>query len=315
VQKLAASVVIATKNRRRELGNALRSALLQSVAPEVIVIDDGSSDGTSEFVRDTFPQVKVVRAEVSRGYIFQRNRGAEIARGEILFSIDDDAVFTTEHVVEQTLGEFDRAIVGAVAIPFIEPRKSVTEHQRAPSAELVWVTHDFIGTAHALRRDVFLSLGGYRQELIHQGEESDYCIRMLDAGYIVRAGNADPIHHFESPQRSYERMDFYGSRNSVMFAWQNVPMPYLPVHLAVTSWNCVTWTSQPKRFLRRAGAVMGAFGAMIRHSRIPVRTDTYRLFRELKTGGPVLLTAIEGRLARPRWHGAADGNAEMPSAG
>lgn len=313
MEKLTASVVITSKNRKRELGDALRSALLQSAAPEVIMIDDGSTDGTSEFVRDNFPQVEVVRSEVSRGYVFQRNRGAEIARGEIVFSIDDDAVFTTERVVEQTLREFDRGIVGAVAIPFIEPRKSVTEHQRAPSAGFVWVTHDFIGTAHALRRDVFLSLGGYRQELIHQGEESDYCIRMLDAGYIVRAGNADPIHHFESPHRSYERMDFYGSRNSVMFAWQNVPMPYLPVHLAVTSWNCVSWTSQPKRFLRRTGAVMGAFGSMIQHDRIPVRAKTYRLFRELKTRGPVLLTAIERRLAAPRWPGASGGNAKISS--
>ena len=81
--------------------------------------------------------------------------------------------------------------------------------QRAPDPSAVWVTDRFIGTAHAVRRDVFLACGGYREFLVHQGEEGDFCIRMLAGGHHVRLGNSDPIHHFESPRRDFRRMDYY----------------------------------------------------------------------------------------------------------
>ncbi len=82
--------------------------------------------------------------------------------------------------------------------------------QSPPNTSGTWITDTFIGTAHALRRDIFLKLGGYRDHLVHQGEESDFCIRMLDAGYLVRLGRSDPINHWESPKRDLRRMDFYG---------------------------------------------------------------------------------------------------------
>jgi glycosyltransferase involved in cell wall biosynthesis len=52
-----ASVVISTKNRKDELRNAITSCLSQSVPVEVVVFDDGSENGTSEVVRQDFPQV------------------------------------------------------------------------------------------------------------------------------------------------------------------------------------------------------------------------------------------------------------------
>ena len=81
-----------------------------------------------------------------------------------------------------------------------------------------------------MRRDLFLGLSGYRDILIHQSEEEDYSVRLLNAGFITRAGNADPVHHFESPKRSLARMDFYGARNKVLYAWHNVPFPHLVKH-------------------------------------------------------------------------------------
>src|SRR5436309_15491076 len=98
-----ASVVIITRNRKEELLVAVQSALSQATQPEVLVIDDGSDDSTSEMVRSEFPTVRVERSKVSRGYIFQRNRAALLANGEVIFSIDDDAKFSSANVIEQTL--------------------------------------------------------------------------------------------------------------------------------------------------------------------------------------------------------------------
>ena len=293
-----ATVVITTKNRVEDLRQAVASALAQSVSPEVIVVDDGSTDGTSEAMSREFPEVRVHREDQSRGYIAQRNRGARLAKSPIIFSIDDDAVFSSARVVEQTLREFDHPRVGAVAIPFIDVNRSPEIKQRAPAAEDVFVGYSFIGTAHALRRELFLQLGGYRELLIHQGEEEDYCARMLAAGFVTRLGTADPIHHFESPRRNWTRMDYYGSRNKILYSWWNVPLPFFPGHLAMTTAKTLTYCLHPGRFVTRlrgvlAGWSLGMSGRLGRH---PVSPSTYRLSRALKRRGATPIAEIEGSL-------------------
>src|SRR5437016_11568624 len=98
---MKASIVITTRNRKEALRAALRSALCQKSHPEVIVIDDGSTDETSDMVRAEFPEVTLHSFDQSRGYIVRRNNGALLARGKVIFSIDDDAAFSTPRVVEQ----------------------------------------------------------------------------------------------------------------------------------------------------------------------------------------------------------------------
>jgi glycosyltransferase involved in cell wall biosynthesis len=291
----AASLVITSKNRKEELRAALRSVLCQTVQPEVIVIDDGSTDGTPDMVRAEFPEATLHRFDQSRGLIVRRNNGALLAQGKVIFSIDDDAAFSTPRVLEQTLAEFDSPRIGAVAMPYIEPQKGNRVLQRAPSRDGLWVTDTFIGTAHALRRDLFLKLGGYREHFIHQGEEPDYCIRMLSAGYLVRLGRADVIYHYESPSRDFRRMDFFGRRNDLLFAWHNVPSPYLPLHLCGTTINGIISAARAGRFARMFKGVITGYGECVRHwhDRRPVPTHIYRLSRKLKKAGPLLLGDIE----------------------
>lgn len=296
--RVAATVVISTLNRKEELVVALRSAAAQSIPLEILVVDDGSCDGTSDLVRKEFPGVRVVRHETPQGYIASRNEGARLAAGEILFSVDDDAEFSSPSVVEQTLRDFHDPRVGVVAIPFIEPHKQNVPLQQPPDAETVWVTDSYVGTAHALRRDLFLSLGGYRTHLVHQGEERDLSIRMLDRGRFVRLGTSDLIRHFESPKRDRRRMDYYGRRNDILFAWENVPLAWLPIHAGGTTLNGL------RAGLVRGGlpamlrGLGGGYGSCLRHwkDRAPVAVATYRLARRLRKGGPIRLDEIESML-------------------
>ena len=295
-----ATIVITTKNRKDELRRALQSALAQTGSIEVLVIDDGSEDGTAEMVRTEFPQVRIERSEVSRGLIVQRNRAALLAAAPIIFSIDDDAAFSSPQVVEQTLAEFDDPRIGAVAIPYREPNKGDCVMQQAPSRDGIWVANSFIGTAHAVRRDIFLQLGGYREALFHQGEEGDFCIRMLDQGYIVRSGNADVIYHYESPRRDFRRLDYYGPRNSVLYVWQNVPLPMMPVHLLATSVKCALWSLAPKRLLVRLRGLAAGYLALVWSKRLPVSRTAYRLVRDLSRRGPLCLREVESELRLSR---------------
>jgi glycosyltransferase involved in cell wall biosynthesis len=295
---MQATIVITTKNRLEDLRKAIASAIAQTSRPEVLVIDDGSTDGTAEAVAREFPSVNLHRSEKSLGLIVQRNRGARLANGSIVFSIDDDAIFSSPRVVEQTLREFDNARIGAVAIPFVDVNRSPEIKQKSPDKNGIYTLYTYIGTAHAVRKDLFLSLGGYREMLIHQGEEEDYCIRMLNAGYVVRCGAADPIHHFESPRRSWTRMDYFGARNKVIYAWNNVPFPFFPMHLAITTFMTSIYARHPARCLTRLRGVAAAYGRCLsgQGDRRPVSPSVYRLGRELKRREAVPLQEVELQL-------------------
>jgi glycosyltransferase involved in cell wall biosynthesis len=290
----AATVIIVTRERKADLRRAIESTLGQTAKPEVLVIDDASTDGTPEMVQKEFPDVRLHSAEEAAGYIHQRNRGASMASGQILFSIDDDATFSSPYIVEKTLNGFDHPRVGAVAIPFVNVNTSSVVHQRAPSGNGIYATYSFIGTAHALRRDLFTELSGYRASLVHQGEEEDYCIRMLNAGYVTRCGNSDPIHHFESPRRSFERMDYYGARNKILFAWQNIPFPQMTSHLSATTVKTLVYSLRPDRFWTRFRGVAAAYALCASGDvrRYPVSQSTYRLSRRMKMQGPTPLEEI-----------------------
>jgi glycosyltransferase involved in cell wall biosynthesis len=297
-----ATLVITTRNRKLSLRDALASAIQQTARLEILVVDDGSDDGTSELVQAEFPTVRLQRFEQSAGLIQRRNDAAQLARAPVIVSIDDDAAFTSPTTIQHTLGEFDDARIGAVAVPFVDIRRDPQVRQRAPGPG-VFVAAAFVGTAHAIRRELFLQLGGYRTALVHQGEESDYCIRMLDAGYVVRLGAADPIHHFESPRRDFSRMDYYGRRNDILFAWHNVPPAALLPHLAATTCNGLRHAFARGRPWHMLRGTMAGYAAMLtaqRTSRRPVSRETYRLFRELKTRGPLQLSQIEMRLPERR---------------
>lgn len=292
-----ATIVITTKNRKDDLRIAVRSALAQNGNPEVLVIDDGSTDGTTEMVRSEFPAARVDRVEQSAGYIVQRNRAARLATGEVIFSVDDDAEFSSQNIVQDILRQFDDPIIGAVAIPFVNVNQSPTVLQQPPSPSGSYIAFAYIGTAHAVRRDIFLELSGYREFFFHQGEEGDYCARMAQAGYFTRLGVSDPINHYESPRRDMTRMDVFGRRNDVLYATCNVPTLFLPLHLVGTTVNGILQGIRVRRLWNNIrGLLVGYRDAIrFRKKRSPISTQTYRLLRYLKKA-PRHIAEIHDRL-------------------
>jgi glycosyltransferase involved in cell wall biosynthesis len=295
-----ATVVITTKNRKDELREALPLVLAQTEPVEVLVIDDGSEDGTAEMVRSEFPGVRLERSPRSLGLIAQRTRAAGLASSPILVSVDDDARLVSPRTVEQTLEDFDDHRIGAVAIPFVDARTTTTVRQVAPERTGRWVVSSYIGTAHAVRRELFLALGGYRSELVQMGEEPEFCLRMLDAGYVTRLGRADKIHHLESPKRDVPRIVELGRRNDLLHAFWNVPMPYLAVRVAKVTlhslWFAVAWR-QPRAVARGLARGFRAAARTLR-TRRPVARTTYRLDHDIRKRGPLQLHAVAPRLSR-----------------
>jgi len=82
----------------------------------------------------------------------------------------------------------------------------------------------FIGFAHMVRRRVFLEIGGYREAFTFYGEEKDFCLRLIDAGYrTVYLPDALVIHEPDRAGRSRQRYLRYVTRNDCLAALYNEP--------------------------------------------------------------------------------------------
>jgi glycosyltransferase involved in cell wall biosynthesis len=98
---LEATVIIPTYNRKDSLGQCLNSLVAQAFRPErfeVVVADDGSTDGTAQIADQSFPFPLRYIAQPNRGSAAARNAGAEQARGNILIFLDDDMLVGPDYV-------------------------------------------------------------------------------------------------------------------------------------------------------------------------------------------------------------------------
>ena len=289
------AVVIPTRNRKELLCRAVASALAQSIPVHVLVMDDASEDGTEATIRQRFPQVSYVRSEEPAGPTFQRNRGAELTSAEFLMTLDDDCVIESTRTLEQVLASFDDPRVGAVTVPFVNVLQDDLVRSRASDSQAAQITFNYFGGMIAFRRAVYLAAGGYREYFFMHVEEPDLAVRMLNAGYVIRLGTSDPIHHLESPVRNRPRLDVLGPRNHVLYAWYNVPMPYLPLQLAATTALTLRHGVRRRTLLRVVKGLAQGYAGIVRTwgERRAVTRAVYRLSRHLKKADSLPLQAVE----------------------
>jgi glycosyltransferase involved in cell wall biosynthesis len=317
-----ATVLITTKDRKHVLASAIESVLAQSLPVELLVMDDGSSDGTAEMVRERFPQARLIRNEKPLGIIAARNTAAREISTDVMFTLDDDAAFSDSNVVAAVVEDMRHERVGAVAIPLVD---HINDQQRLISpvpldsdarrqADFLCV-FNFYGGANALRRGLFLELGGY-QGGGRQGEEHTYCARLLAAGYVVRVASHGHIDHYPGAlDREKGTVVVHDMRNAMLFTWLYVPWPQIFVHMTGVV------MSRTLRVLKRGqpgfaiqGFVRGCAAIWVgRRERRPLNHAMYRLMRDLITHRTLPLSRVEPHLP-PRVE-RAGGNKLQPAGG
>ena len=100
---------ITTKNRKKDLSFTLSKInYLINKSVECVVFDDGSIDGTFEYVNENFPTIQLHRNEISKGYIFCRNKMLNETKADFAISLDDDAHFLTENPLETIRKHFEQ---------------------------------------------------------------------------------------------------------------------------------------------------------------------------------------------------------------
>lgn len=282
------SVLIVCHNRRDECLIAVESALAQDYGDlEVLVFDDCSHDGTVAAVRERFPDVRVYPSEVKRSATVLRNRGFEEARGEVIFSLDDDSYFSEAGIVSNISKCFlDRPTVAVVGIPYIEPFATALHAPvlLRPDERIAAYT----GCAAALRRSAIREVGGYRECFdCYGGEEGDLAIRLRDRGYDLIQGRSGYIVHTKSPKRDLRQQRKTAIRNTFLGIWLNFPVEHAIWRSLTYSIGLVKYrfsiSAVPLRFYE---LVAGLWATMMYIGlRAPVRRGTYHRYRRLPSHG------------------------------
>ena len=299
-----ATVIVTSRNRRETCAKTIESSLAQTgIDQEILVIDDCSDDDTAGFIRQRFPAVRVHRKEKRGGLIVARNHATRLAASPVVVSIDDDAVFISNDTLAAAVSMFDHPRVGAVAIPFVNHVNGADEKcivPDAPSAQSVWLTNTFVGTAYAVRRDMFVALGGFDERLVHWAEEQEYCQRLMGAGYVIRIGTSGLIRHFPAGVGKYNLQSIRRlTRNNIWSASLNSPMPLtLPLVLGQAVRATLGGFKKPKELRATIEGVPWGIASVIRHwfSRRPMSREAFSLWMDIRRRKPVKLDDIETRL-------------------
>jgi glycosyltransferase involved in cell wall biosynthesis len=184
------SVVIPTWNRSQLLRLALRSVLWQrDVELEVIVVDDGSTDDTSEVVGALGePRIRLIRQNDPGGVSSARNQGADEATGEWLAFLDDDDVWAPDKLTRQlSAAQADGRAWVYTGWVTIDERLQVMAGRAPPSPEEVaklLYQRNAIPTGGSnvmVHREAFELAGGFDTELTN-GEDWELWIRLAAQG-------------------------------------------------------------------------------------------------------------------------------------
>jgi GT2 family glycosyltransferase len=229
------SVVIPTYNRLDRLKRVLNALEAQTCALdcfEVVIVSDGSTDGTNEYLNtlNTPLDLQIV-AQANKGVAAARNLGVTQARGEIILFLDDDVVPTptliTEHLQTHARNTDDVVVLGPMLSP---PDFKMTTWVRYEQAMLYkqyramqagdWepTARQFYTGNASLARQHFINTGGF-DETFYRAEDVELAYR-LAARRLRFVFNADAIgyHYAERSFESWLTIPYVYGRNDIIFA-------------------------------------------------------------------------------------------------
>jgi glycosyltransferase involved in cell wall biosynthesis len=165
------SIVITTKNRLEELKITLAkiSYLLDRDDLECLIYDDGSIDGTYEFVKTTYPKIQLLRNEKSKGLIHNRNVLLNTCKGAFAISLDDDAHFITQNPLEEIENYFNNH--SNCAVIALRIFWGIEELLHTDSVEVSERVKSFVGCAHVWRMNHWRLIPNYPEWFEFYGEE------------------------------------------------------------------------------------------------------------------------------------------------
>lgn len=248
--------MIVTWNGREHLETCLTAvAAQQGVEAETILVDNASTDGTVEFVRERFPRVRIVRLDRNHGFAGGNNAGAREARGRYLAFLNNDTCADPEWLrtlldgldeargvalaTSRVVYMHDPAIVDSAGDGMTRSGGAFKRHHGGPAADVQASCDVFAacGCAFIMPRSVFDEIGGFDEDLFLSHEDVDLSYRAQLRGYRCRYVAESIVRHRGSSSigRRSRLAVFHGQRNLEWVYVQNTPLPVLlrtaPGHL------------------------------------------------------------------------------------
>lgn len=219
-------VVLVNRDTREHLLAAL-STVLAEAPGQVVVVDNGSSDGSAAAVRERFPGVEVIARRDNPGYGAAANQGIAACRAPFVLLLNSDVLLRPGALaaLSSYLQSHPRAgLAGPRLIdpdgrlqrscaPFLGGFRMILEKSplgrllaRVPPVRerwlLRWSSHDrprvvpwVLGAALALRREAFDQVGGFDPSFFMYAEEVDLCWRLREAGWETHFTPAATVVH------------------------------------------------------------------------------------------------------------------------
>ena len=227
------TVSILNFRRRPELQKVLDATLAQDYPHfDVIVVDNGSGEEDTAFIRRNYPQVQLIEVGENRGTV-ARNYGIREARGDIVVMLDNDVYLDGPAGLRQVARAFERHPgAGCVAFRVYHPATGRLHtrdwaHPRAwDRAEMEeFPTHYITEGASAFRAEVFRRIDPYPDEFFVGQEGADVAFRLLDAGYEIWYTPEVKVWHMASLEtRMSGRPFYYNTRNMFLLVYRNLPV-------------------------------------------------------------------------------------------
>jgi len=250
------SVIVVSWNGRRYLEACLRAVEDQrGVRTEIILVDNGSTDGTIGLVRSMFPRVRIVRLEQNRGFAGGNNAGAREARGEFLAFLNNDTVPESNWlsalrrgidreagfslVTSRIVYLHDPGVIDSAGDGLFRAGGAFKWHhgERRETADAPMEVFGVCGAACLMPKAVFEELGGFDADFFASHEDVDLSYRARLHGYRCRYVPAALVHHHGSATLGTISASavFHGQRNLEWMYLKNTPTSLLvrtlPGHL------------------------------------------------------------------------------------
>lgn len=198
----------------------------------MVLVDNGSTDGTADAVRENFPAVEVVALSENLGAV-GRNIGVRRLRTPYVAFCDDDT-WWSPGALTRAADVLDRhprlGLVNARIV--VEPSgvedPIVAELRDSPVPGPEWLPGPALGSflagASVLRRDAFEAVGGFSERLWLGGEEELLATDLLTAGWELCYLEELTVHHRASRLRDATHRRRVGLRNTLWFTWLRRPL-------------------------------------------------------------------------------------------
>ena len=285
------SVVVVTWNGREHLDACLTAvAAQQGVTVETILVDNGSTDGTVEYVRTRYPWVRLVPLAENRGFAAGNNAGVRETTAPFVALLNNDTV-PEPGWLQALLGSLDEParflLVTSLIVYMHDPRTidsagdgllraggAFKRHHGEPidaamePAEVFGVS----GAACLMPRRIFDELGGFDEDFFASHEDVDLSYRARLLGYRCRYVPGAIVRHHGSATigRASEFAVFHGQRNLEWVFVKNTPpallLRTLPAHVVYTAAACLHFARVGRlgSFLRAKIAAMSGLGGILK---------------------------------------------------